>query len=192
MLALVLALASADPSVVAAPAEATPGGALPWRALAITDPFSGSMGLEAPVGPVYVGVGAFGRGARSRAVGLGGVVASKSTSAELGAIAWVQGRFLDLDAVELSWVTRARAWWIVTTQQLAGEEAESTNMSVSAALGALADARVVDGLALRVGVDVVDAALRNTSFASPTSQSDGDDLSVTIFAPYVGVVIDLF
>lgn len=193
MLALVLALAGADPSVVVTSETETEPvrDEAPWRALAFADAFSGAMGVEAPVGPLYIGGGAFGGGARSTAVAIGGVTPTESTSAQIGAIAWLQGRFLDFDVVDFSWVTRARTGWAVSTQQLEGDEQSSMSASVSAAVGAIADARITKGVALRVGVDVVETQLSNSSFAGPNFEASGDDVSFSFLAPHAGVVIDL-
>jgi hypothetical protein len=191
MLALVLALASADPSVVVTAPVAPAHEETPWRAVAFANIFSGTMGVEAPVGPLYVGGGAFGGGARSRAVGVDASTPSESNSAQIGAIAWLQGRFLDFDVVDFSWVTRARTGWAVSTQALEDVEVSSTSTSVSAAVGAIADARIAKGVALRVGVDVVEAELRNSNFVAPDFAASGDDVTFSFLSPHAGVVIDL-
>jgi hypothetical protein len=200
MLALVLALASADPSVATSVPPPRDDVAAPWRAVAFADTVTGAMGLEAPVGPLFVGVGGFAGGARSSSVLDGSSVADGPLTheggwAQAGLAAWLQGRLLELRVVDVSWVLRARGGWADTSFSDGGAglgRSKSTSVFAGVAAGLVADARIVDGVALRVGVDLVEVGLRRSEQTNDSVSGAGDDVELGLLVPQAGIVVDLF
>lgn len=209
MLALSLALAVAtapppalDDVVTPPPPAAHEAGANHWRVVAFGDPLTGALGLEAPAGPLYFGVAGFAGFARS-ATSATSATTAPNTGAEVptidasqsmnaGAVTYLQGRFLELPVVDVSWALRLRGGASGYGLESDLGEHASTALFLGASAGVVGDARIVDGVRLRVGVDVLHVFAGIHEISGTQLNGAGDDWGIALLVPQAGLVVDLF